>query len=320
MNYRQEKRPSDATNANRIIWILGSLLVVSTILAIYYATVSGSLKGKQALMTLDINALSENQIELESQLISLDSSYKDQIAENDGLSTDLQHKLEEVKNLQGRVWTAKQKLTASKEENKLINDRMEKLEALKIQLETDIASLENTNGDLLKTNTKLTDDLELSQKAALALNSELKLKTAQNEKLINRLQKIAPAGFVADNFKVTASKRNNKLTVKARQVDQLNVAFELNDVPAEYQDEEELYLVLTSFDGTPMGDTESTPVEMASIDPVSINVVDRQKTTLSEHQSIEMSFDVDEDLGSGLYNVLVYADHGFLGATTFQLQ
>ena len=320
MNYRERKYPSDTQKANRTIWILGSLLFLSTAFALYFAFVSGSLKSEQTVLSQNISDLNENKSDLELQLSDLDSSYKDQIVANDDLSMTLEQKLEEVKNLQGRVWNAKQKLTASQEENKAINDRLAQLEDLKGQLETDIASLEKTNGSLLEANTKITSDLEMSQKAALALNDELKKKTAQNEALINRLNKIAPAGFVADNFKVTAAKRNSKLTVKARQVDQVSVAFDINDVPTEYRSEEEIYLVLTSFDGTPLEDVESTAIEVASVDPVSLNVVDRKKTVLREHQNVEMTFDVDRDLESGLYNVLVYADHGFLGATTFQLQ
>jgi hypothetical protein len=61
-------------------------------------------------------------------------------------------------------------------------------------------------------------------------------------------------------------------------------------------------------------------VEVASVNPVVINVVDRTTTKLKDRQNIEMSFSTDRDLESGIYNVLVYADHGFLGSTTFQLQ
>jgi hypothetical protein len=191
---------------------------------------------------------------------------------------------------------------------------------LKEDLESDIVALNETNQDLVATNEKMSNDLQVSKEETSALSSQLAEMSTRNEALIKRLYTLAPAGFVANNFAVTAARKNDKLTAKAKQAEKINVSFDINDVPNELQNEEEIYLVLTKFDGDPVAELSTNEVEVASINPVTINVVNRTKTTLKDRQNIEMSFATDRDLDSGLYNVLVYADHGFLGSTTFQLQ
>jgi chromosome segregation ATPase len=258
--------------------------------------------------------------QLETELSSLDSNYQRQISENDHLSVTLEERVKEIENLKSRVWAAKQKITKSEEENKAINEKLVQLETLKEDLENDIVSLNETNQDLIATNEKMANDLQISKEETSALSEQLAEMSTKNEALIKRLYTLAPAGFVANNFTVTAARKNDKLTAKAKQAEKINVSFDINDVPNEYQQEEEIYLVLTKFDGDQVQEIPVNEVELASINPVTINVVNRTKMTLKDRQNIEMSFDADRDLDSGLYNVLVYADHGFLGSTTFQLQ
>ena len=321
MNDQKEWHPAKgAQTSRRLNWIFGLLFIVAGLFAFHFATRNGVLENERTRLSQNLSNLDEQKSALEVELITLDESYQGQIKENDNLSATLEGRLAEVEKLKGRVWSAKKKLNESEKENKAINDRLIQLEELKQSLESDIASLKETNQDLSDMNTKIESDLQAFQEETVVLNAQLEQVSLQNEALIRRLQTIAPAGFVANNFKVTAAKKNDKLTIRARQAEHIEVAFDINDVPTEYHDEEEIYLVLTSFDGNPIDEVQSKSIEVASIEPISINVVDRTQTVLKERQNLQMKFDVDRDLESGLYNLLVYADHGFLGATTFELR
>ncbi len=321
MNDQKEWHPAKgAQMSRRLNWIFGLLFIVAGLFAFHFATRNNTLENERTRLSQNLSDLDEQKSALEGELTTLDENYQGQIIKNEDLSATLEERLAEVEKLKGRVWSAKKKLTDSEEENKAINDRLMQLEELKQSLESDIASLKETNKDLTDVNAKIESDLQAFQEETVVLNAQLEEVSLQNEALVRRLQTIAPAGFVANNFKVTAAKKNDKLTVRARQADRIKVAFDVNDVPTEYHNEEEIYLVLTSFDGNPIDEVQTKSVEVASIEPVSINVVDRTKTMLKDRQSLEMAFDVDRDLESGLYNLLVYADHGFLGATTFELR
>ncbi len=317
---KEGNRTHGNRRSNPTVWILAGLLVVTTGLAIFFGSRSSNLNSERNVLSQNLTDLDEQKLNLEDELATLDESYQTQIAANDTLATTLETRLKEVDDLKGRVWSAKQKLAKSEEENKVINDRLAQLEELKENLEGDIVALQETNQELSDVNEQISHDLQMSEEEKMALDAQLQDMSKKNDALVQRLQTIAPAGFVATNFNVTAARKNNKLTARAKQADRINVEFDINDVPAEFQNEEELYLVVTQFDGNPIDVVETAPVEVGSTVPVAINVVDRQKTVLKDRQSIEMTFDADRDLESGLYNLMVYADQGFLGATTFQLR
>ncbi|MBK8505874.1 MAG: hypothetical protein IPL46_28995 [Saprospiraceae bacterium] len=311
---------SDSSTFKTLAWVFGGLFALTLLTTIYYGFRSHNLTAEKSHLSTNLDDLDLQKGQLETELSSLDSNYQLQISENGTLSTTLEERVKEIDNLKSRVWSAKQKINKSEEENKVINEKLAQLETLKEDLESDIVSLNETNQDLIATNEKMSNDLQVSKEETSALSSQLAEMSIRNEALIKRLYTLAPAGFVANNFTVTAARKNDKLTAKAKQAEKINVSFDINDVPNELQNDEEIYLVLTKFDGDPVNELTTNEVEVASINPVTINVVNRTKTTLKDRQNIEMSFATDRDLDSGLYNLLVYADHGFLGSTTFQLQ
>jgi len=303
-----------------LIWVMASLMVIALIATAYVGMQNKELVTDRSELSTRLDDADAERMKLENELGTLDTSYNSQIVENQKLVMNLEEKLAEVESLKARVWTAKQKLVKSEEENAAINSRLVQLEDLKEELEEDIVALNETNSKLVATNEKMANELQLSKEQSLALSEDLAAMDKKNGELVNRLYTIAPAGFIADNFSVTAAKRNQKLTAKARQAEHLNVSFDLRNVPSQYQKDEELYLVLTKFDGTPVASIETREVEVSSKDPISIQAAGVERATLQDRQNIVMDINTDRDLESGLYNVLVYADHGFLGATSFQLQ
>ncbi len=313
-------RDDSEKKSSYLIWVMASFMVIALIATAYVGMQNKALVTESSALTVRMDDLDAEKLTLEKELGSLDTSYNLQIAENEKLVVNLEERLVEVESLKARVSKAKQKLVKSEEKNVAINQRLVQLEDLKDELESDIVSLNETNTQLVASNERMANELQLSKEESEALTEDLAKMNDKNVALVSRLYTIAPAGFIADNFSVTAAKRNNKLTAKARQAEHLNISFDLRNVPSEYQKDEELYLVLTKFDGTPVANIETKDVEVSSKDPISIKAAGIEKATLQDRQNIAMDINTERDLESGLYNVLVYADHGFLGATSFQLQ
>jgi len=145
--------------------------------------------------------------------------------------------------------------------------------------------------------------------------------TEVNTGLNRRLTQIAPAGFTADNFTIAATKRNDKLTSKASRADVINVTFDLSDVPEDYGRTHEIYLVITDFNGTPVKKVPLSEATVKTSDSVlNIQVADKKKVKVAGDQVVKMTISPEEDLEPGSYNLVVYADNGFLGATGFQLR
>ncbi len=194
------------------------------------------------------------------------------------------------------------------------------IEELKISLEGDIEGLQEQNMEIRAANNEIAVELTLSREQAAGMSEDLKILDKRNNQLVSRLFQLAPAGFVAENFKVSAMQKNAKITTKAGRANEIMVTFDIKNVPVEYQVDEELYLVITHFDGNPVPEMEARSVKIKSPSPIDVSAVDVEQIRLSDRQSVQMSFSPAKKLEGGLYNALVYADHGFLGATSFELR
>ena len=307
-------------NLKKLAILFAVLFILALAGAIYLFFANDGLQSEAQIQKKEIESLGSERSNLQSELALIENDFSTKITENEDLSAQLESNLKEVEALQWRVKDAKKKLNLSKEENEDIKLRLVQLEALKSDLEDDIAALASTNVQLKLTNTEIKSQLESANEYTSELNDELVQVSERNAKLINRLYTVAPAGFIADNFIVTAKKRNNKLTASARNTDRVNVSFDLNDVPGEYQADEKIYLVFTTFDGQPVATIATQKVKISAREPFDIEAADVENLRLNERQNLEMSVAADKDLESGTYNLLIYADHGFLGATSFQLR
>src|SRR5690606_32232576 len=129
-------------------------------------------------------------------------------------------------------------------------------------LETDLLALQTQNDSLTETNSTLTLALDESKMQVEQMSTEIASLTAQNQELDRRLTLIAPAGFKADNFRITVERRNDKLTSKAKRADEIIVHFDLDNVPPEKHGAHEIYLTVTALDGTPVTEI---PVKAVSV-------------------------------------------------------
>lgn len=262
--------------------------------------------------------LDNTRTQLQGELAALNTSYGEQIAINDTLSADLQTKIAEVEDLKVRIAKARKELKTSQANAEQIKSRLAQMEELKIALEKDIEGLKVENQTLLANNQELNTDLMATRDEVSTLNKKVMSLTAANEKLTSRLRTVAPAGFRADNFTVTSATKRDKVTTKGKKIDEITVTFDLNNIPEEYQGNRELYLVLTEFNGNPVASVPGKEVNLKfGNEPVQVRAADVEKANLKARQSMTMSFEPTDDLNPGTYNLMVYADSGYLGSTGF---
>ncbi len=315
---RLEKDQSNIAKPLAILF--AGLFMLASAGAIYFVIQNNQMQRLAEMQKTDYENLDAVKQDLEGELHEIESSFTDKITENEELSATLQERVKEVEKLQWRLTDARSKLAVSTKENEEIKTRLTQLESIKKDLESDIDALAKTNNELRLANAEIKVELEQTNEYTERLSAHISKMSRENDKLIKRLYQIAPAGFIADNFIVSAEKRNDKLTSRAKFADEVRVQFDINNVPEEFRTNEELYLVVTQFDGRPLENIPTQTVKVAAQDPMVVKAADVEKIKLNSRQHVEMSFQADKDLEAGLYNVLVYADHGFLGATSFQLR
>ena len=297
--------------------ILGVLLIGSLAFgAMYYNRHNdASMKATDLSIQLD-----NTRTQLEGELSTLNSSFDNQIKANDTLTVALQTKVAEVEDLQVRIADAKKELKTSQANYKQIKGRLDQMEALKAALEADIVSLRDANVTLVATNEQLNTELTTSKAEISTLNTQVMTLTSANDKLTGRLRTLAPAGFRADNFTVVSEDRKDNPTTKGRRIDEITVTFDLNNIPEEYQGNRELYLVLTEFNGNPVSVVPGKDVNLTfGNEAVNVRAADLEKVNLTNRQSVTMSFEPTDNLLPGTYNLMVYADNGYLGSTGFRV-
>lgn len=312
----QYQDPEDQSTGWKVASIIMGVLLIGAIafgVMFYNRHNSASHKAMSLSAQLD-----ETKAKLEGELATLNTAYDDQIIKNDTLSSELKQKVAQVEDLQARIDKAKKDLKSSQAHAKEIKVRLDQMEELKVALEKDIATLRDENVALAASNHELNTELTATKDEVVNLNTKVMTLTAANSKLTNRLRTLAPAGFRADNFTVTSEDRKDKMTTKGRKIDEVTVKFDLNNIPEEFQGNREIYLVLTEFNGNPVAVVPGKEVNLTFGDqPVNVRAADLEKIDLKERQSVTMSFEPTDDLNPGTYNVIVYADNGYLGSTGF---
>ena len=323
MSNRKDLSNTDNTNAssgNTVKIVLGALLALAIAAAGYFGFSSNRFQSETVKLQGQLSDLNDTQAKLEGELQELEGEYQGQLTENDNLQVQIEEKVKEVEGLKKRIAQLKSQLANSKSNSQEIKDRLAKLEALKTTLETDIEGLKAQNSELMATNSTLNTDLELSKEEIERLNLEVATLNDKNAALNERLFTLAPAGYRADNFTIVAEKRNNKLTNKAKQVDEFKIKFSLNDVPEDKYGDSELYIAITDIRGETVSVIPAKDVVVRGRSQnLNVQAADVKKVNLKESQSVGMSFKPTDNMKGGEYNLLVYSADGYLGSTGFVL-
>lgn len=321
MNNHSESKPTNNRTFPIIAGILGLLLIGAIIYAVNLNNQLNDYQNQAATLNTKVGDLNQIQTNLETELGELTSTYESTLDENATLNQTIEEKVKRINSLKAQIRKVKANLSASEQDNAAVRAELAKLEDLKSQLETSMLALQDANTNLQESETRLTGELMTTKGIVSELEDQLAELTTVNTKMENRLMTLAPAGFRADEFRIDIEKKNDKLTSKARQAKEINVQFNLDNVPSEKFGKHDIYLAVTDIYGKTITQIPSTMVSISTPnEPLKVEVADIQSVDLKQKQSIEMSFQPEERLSAGEYNLMVYSDAGYLGSTGFRLR
>lgn len=245
--------------------------------------------------------------DLESHLDQLQTAFTDLSTANDTLAQRLATATDIVAAKETLIREIK---TQNLREEKALREQVQRLQTMKDRYETIIAVLDQKNVALMAENARLrgtTDSLSMEI-------SDL------GRRLEAQIRQTMSAQYKATSFRVEMERRNDKLTVRARRTRELNISFELNQVPAAYQGNQQIYLVITDDRGLPIA--SENPVR-ATIRTDKGNVEITAQATQTQdvvaNQRIALSYKLEDRLKKGTYIVSVYSEKGLLGVASFRL-
>ena len=202
----QNDRP-EQSRWKAVAGTIGGVLLITLIVgAIIISSQHSRQKHDAAVWKSEMDQLQEARSELSGELVTLEGEYEEQISENTELKSTLKAKIEEVEALDKRVKSAQSQLAKSKANSEEIKGSLAQLEELKMELENDISRLTGENTALTETNTILTATVASTKEEVNQLTKKMMHLTDVNTQLNKRLATIAPAGFTADHFAISAQK------------------------------------------------------------------------------------------------------------------
>lgn len=316
------KNQNDNSNAAKIAAIVLGLLFLCAVGYIFY--LNGQLneyQGKTANLNSTVEELNTEQATLEKELGELNVNYESTQAENVTLQQTVEEKVARINSLKAQIGRVRKELAESKGDNETVKAELARLESIKAQLESSMANLETANSKLAASENRLTGELTTMKGMVDDLNEQVAELSSSNNKMESRLMKIAPAGYRADEFRIDMEKRNDKLTAKARKIREINVMFNLDDVPTEKQGAHKVYVAVTDIFGNPVEGIATTTVNIpAPNENLKVQVAAEQDLDLKGEQKVEFSIQPESKLSAGEYSLMVYSDSGYLGSTGFRLR
>lgn len=301
--------------------VLSILLVAAVVTAAIFGMRSNDYENQTYKLHTNIEELNDVQLGLEEELAGLEANYETQVTENEGLQVTIEEKVQEIETLQSKIRKVRSQLKDSEANKAQMTERLVQLEELKAALENDVVNLREENAELAAAKDELNEVLVAREVEIQELTGQVTDLTANNQKMQNRLYQLAPAGYRAGNFAIDVETKKDKLTSKARQASEIKVKFDIPHVPAEAHGKAELYLVVTDVHGNAVASLPSSTVSVpAANQNLKVEATAIKEVDLKNTQSINMAFAPLDKMEAGEYNLMVYSDDGYLGATGFRLR
>ena len=245
--------------------------------------------------------------DLESHLDQLETAFTDLSTANDTLAQRLAMATDIVAAKETLIREIK---TQNLREEKALREQVQRLQTMKDRYETIIAVLDQKNVALMAENARL-------RGTADSLSMEI---SDLGRRLEAQIRQTMSAQYKATSFRVEMERRNDKLTVRARRTRELNISFELNQVPAAYQGTQQIYLVITDDRGLPIASENPVRANIRT-DKGNVEVIAQATQTqdVVVNQRIALSYKLEDRLKKGTYIVSVYSEKGLLGVASFRL-
>ena len=298
-------------NATIAAIVLGVLFLIALIWGITQMTSKNKLKTQTTTLTEEKSELELLRADLEREVDSLTQEFQTLASENEELEGSLS-------DAQAKLVSAEKALSAAKKsaagERNSLRAEIQALIDAKATLQSNIDGLMEENQRLKEQMGILEQDLAMTQQEKEAL-------AALNQTINEEVKRLTLANFKASGFQVVIGQKNEKVTSKSKKARSIDVAFDLANVPPEYQGVRPIYLVLTDERGNPI--PMSNPVKATSVvnnQTVELLAAESKEVNINENQRLSFSHELDEKLKAGLYRASVYTDIGLLGASSFTLR
>lgn len=304
------------------------LTILSIMAAIFFGFRNSNEVEKTAVLTTEVKKLVESvetlevsKTKLNTDLESMTATFKAEKKKNIDLTASIEEKIDKIHDLTVAINKTEARLNLSEVEKAEIASANIKLDNSKKILSANLKRLKYSNEQLNEINNELNNNLNSAVKKLKDLDIKLTKLSDKNQELEQQLLALAPAGFSASNFKLIIEGKKGKLTTKAKRTKKVHVNFELNAVPKEKRGGKILYLVVKDARGYCIQSSTSRVVELALANKnILVEAVDIQSFNLRMSQKIAMSFRPSEKLEPGEYDLMIYSDAGYLGASGFVLQ
>jgi hypothetical protein len=295
--------------------------IVVTVLLVLSAAIGWFFWQKSQAMLANQDRLESERLELQAQkqtlersLDSLAVAYADLRTENENLVGQVNVTSIQIEAKDRELQALKSK---SAETIDQLRDQVKELERIEIEYGTIVGVLRQENEMLKNENASLKAEAQTLRGEREELNTRV---AELGKQLEEQIRKVQSATFKATSFRAEVQRRNEKLTTKARRARDLQVSFDLVDVPATYQGAQKLYLAITDHQGTPIiSENPTSATVYAPSGPVGIIAQQVKPVVLETTQRLSFSYKFDERLRPGVYVVAIYCDKGLLGAHSFRL-
>ncbi|MCE7923212.1 MAG: hypothetical protein DYG98_09150 [Haliscomenobacteraceae bacterium CHB4] len=305
---------SNTQNTRLYGFIVTVLLALAAVLGFFFWQKSKNYMAEKEKAEAERQELEIQKVVIERELDSLSNAYSYLRTENENLQGRVTSTAALVEEKENAIRQIKASTAA---DIAALRGQVAQLQRTKIELETIISTIRIENDSLRAENQRLTGENTELKGANTQLSGQVQDLAKQLEEQIRKTQS---ANFKATSFRVWTARKNEKLTTKARRSREIDVSFDLADVPEPYQGPQKLYMVITDEKGNPIPSTNPTKATVyAPTGPVEIQAQQVKAVVLESTQRMSFHHKFDEKLKSGNYVVAVYCDKGLLGASSFRL-
>jgi peptidoglycan hydrolase CwlO-like protein len=305
---------SDNQNSRVYGFIVTILLALSAVIGFFFWQKSKSYMAEKDKAESERQELVIQKVVVEHELDSLSNAYSSLRTENENLQGKVTITAAQVEEKEKAIRQIK---ATTARDIAALREQVAQLQRTKIELETIISTLRIENDSLRAENQRLAGENTELKGANTQLTGQVQDLAKQLEEQIRKTQS---ANFKATSFRVWTARKNEKMTTKARKSREIDVSFDLADVPEPYQGPQKLYMVITDDKGKPIpSDNPTIATVYAPTGPVEIQAQQVKAVVLESTQRMSFHHKFDEKLKSGNYVVAVYCDKGLLGASSFKL-
>lgn len=305
---------SNTQNSRTYSIVVTVLLALAAILGFVFWQKSKTYFSEKEKVEVERKTLETQKVIIERDLDSLANAYATLRTENENLQGRVASTAALVEQKENAIRQIK---AATAKDIEALRGQVAELNRTKIEFETIINTLRAENEQLKNENQRLSGENEQLKGANTELSGQVQDLAKQLEEQIRKTQS---ATFKATSFRVTTSRKTDKITTKARRIREIDVSFDLAEVPQPFQGPQKLYMVITDDKGNPIkSDNPTKATVYAPTGPVEIMAQQVKAVVLEETQRQVFHYKFDDRLKAGNYVVAIYCDKGLLGASSFRL-